>query len=125
MSKLSPKMALAMTEHSICHPGRPGPQGEGHAGSPGFDAFHNAKSDGDLRPVFADSSPDHEREVQTSTLDDRLETRLRLPQANLGCLYSRVPISHTHGRQLCRRPMYRNIHFHRRDMQTRFELFVR
>ena len=29
----------------MCHPGRPSPHGDGHAGSPGFDlAFHNAKS---------------------------------------------------------------------------------
>jgi hypothetical protein len=52
-------MALAMTEHSICHPGRPGPQGEAHEGSPGFEAFHKAKSDADLRPAVAvDNAPD-------------------------------------------------------------------
>ncbi len=35
-----------MAEHSMCHPGRPGPQGESHAGSPGFAAFQSAKSIG-------------------------------------------------------------------------------
>ena len=34
----------------MCHPGRPGPHGEGQAGSPGLDDFHNAKSAGDRRP---------------------------------------------------------------------------
>ena len=31
----------------MCQPGRPGvaiPGGDGHAGSPGFDGFHNTKS---------------------------------------------------------------------------------
>ena len=32
-----------MAEHSICQPGRPFPQGEGHAGSPGFAAFPEAE----------------------------------------------------------------------------------
>lgn len=43
-----------MTEHSMCHPGRPGPQGDGHEGSPDFDAFQSAKSATDRRPnLFA------------------------------------------------------------------------
>ena len=46
-----------MTEHSICHPGRPGPQGDGQEGSPGLDAFHRAKSAGDLRPAFVANAP--------------------------------------------------------------------
>ena len=33
-----------MTEHSMCQPGRPFPQGLGHAGSPGLLAFQRAKS---------------------------------------------------------------------------------
>lgn len=37
---------LAIAEHSMCHPGRPLPHGESHAGSPGRDAFHRAKSHG-------------------------------------------------------------------------------
>lgn len=28
----------------MCHPGRPGPHGDSHEGSPGFSAFHRAKS---------------------------------------------------------------------------------
>jgi hypothetical protein len=58
MSKLLPRIALAMTEHSICHPGRPGPHGDGQEGSPGLDAFHRAKSDADLRPLFVANAPD-------------------------------------------------------------------
>ena len=30
----------------MCQPGRPGPQGESHDGSPAFAAYHNAKSIG-------------------------------------------------------------------------------
>ncbi len=30
----------------MCQPGRPSPQGLGHLGSPGFAAFHSAKSMG-------------------------------------------------------------------------------
>ena len=30
----------------MCQPGRPGPHGDGHSGSPGFAAFHSAKSSG-------------------------------------------------------------------------------
>lgn len=54
---LSPNIALAITEHSICQPGRPGPHGDGHEGSPDFDAFHRAKSDGERLPVVIESAP--------------------------------------------------------------------
>ena len=54
---LLPKIAEAMTEHSICHPGRPGPHGDGHEGSPGFEAFQSAKSAGDRRPVATERAP--------------------------------------------------------------------
>lgn len=37
-------MHLAIAEHSICHPGLPGPHAESHESSPGFAAFHKAKS---------------------------------------------------------------------------------
>ncbi len=30
----------------MCHPGRPRPHGASQAGSPGFEAFHRAKSSG-------------------------------------------------------------------------------
>mmetsp|Transcript_43713 Transcript_43713/g.114896 ORF Transcript_43713/g.114896 Transcript_43713/m.114896 type:complete len:254 (-) Transcript_43713:563-1324(-) len=45
MSILDPMMSEAITEHSMCQPGRPPPHGESHAGSPALDAFHSAKSD--------------------------------------------------------------------------------
>src|SRR2546423_13674756 len=44
MSKVSPRSFIDMAEHSMCHPGRPLPQGESHAGSPALADFHNAKS---------------------------------------------------------------------------------
>ena len=37
---------MLMAEHSMCQPGRPGPQGLSHAGSPGLAAFQRAKSAG-------------------------------------------------------------------------------
>ncbi len=36
-----------MAEHSMCQPGRPGPQGLSQDGSPGLAAFQRAKSRGD------------------------------------------------------------------------------
>ena len=53
MSIDSPKTAEAMTEHSICQPGRPLPQGESQDGSPGLDIFQRAKSRDDR---FSESS---------------------------------------------------------------------
>ena len=35
-----------MAEHSMCQPGRPGPQGLSQVGSPGLDIFHSTKSSG-------------------------------------------------------------------------------
>ena len=37
---------MDMAEHSMCQPGRPMPQGDSQAGSPGFCAFHSTKSAG-------------------------------------------------------------------------------
>src|SRR5438270_8299142 len=37
---------MLIAEHSMCHPGRPGPHGDSHCGSPGLAAFHSAKSAG-------------------------------------------------------------------------------
>ena len=37
---------MAMAEHSMCQPGRPGPQGLSQDGSPGLADFHRAKSRG-------------------------------------------------------------------------------
>jgi len=57
----SPRIAVAMTEHSICHPGRPGPHGEGHEGSPDLEAFQIAKSELERRrPEPIDKAPKHE-----------------------------------------------------------------
>ena len=39
-------MSEAMTEHSMCQPGRPSPHGDCHAGSPGLELFQRAKSFG-------------------------------------------------------------------------------
>lgn len=47
MSSDLPHIAEAMTEHSMCQPGLPGPHGEFHKGSPAFDFFHRAKSFGE------------------------------------------------------------------------------
>lgn len=57
MSMLLPRTAEAITEHSICHPGRPGPHGEGHDGSPALDAFHKAKSEAE-RADFEARAPE-------------------------------------------------------------------
>lgn len=46
-----------MAEHSMCHPGRPLPQGDAHETSPSLDFFHKAKSLGDFFSPVADSSP--------------------------------------------------------------------
>ena len=62
-----------MTEHSICHPGRPRPQGDGHEGSPGFEAFQSAKSAADRRPVLLDKVPAASVSILT------IQTRRRLP----------------------------------------------
>lgn len=42
----------------MCQPGRPEPQGDGQNGSPGFEAFHKAKSDGERRPTLLDKEPE-------------------------------------------------------------------
>jgi len=58
MSMTSPMMRWIIELHSMCHPGRPGPHGLGHAGSPGLAAFHSAKSAGErLRSSTATRSP--------------------------------------------------------------------
>ena len=46
MSNVSPRNVCDMAEHSMCQPGRPGPQGLSHCGSPGLAPFHSAKSSG-------------------------------------------------------------------------------
>lgn len=44
MSNFLPKTEAAMAEHSICQPGLPSPHFDFQVGSPGFAAFHKAKS---------------------------------------------------------------------------------
>ena len=46
MSKCGPSNFMLIAEHSMCQPGRPGPQGLSHDGSPGFERFQRAKSPG-------------------------------------------------------------------------------
>jgi hypothetical protein len=46
MSNGKPSSWHDIAEHSMCQPGRPSPNIEGHLGSPGFAAFHSTKSSG-------------------------------------------------------------------------------
>ena len=50
ISIVSPRFFKTIVEHSICHPGLPSPQGDFHEISPGFAAFHKAKSIGSCFP---------------------------------------------------------------------------
>ena len=43
---VSPKILVAITEHSMCQPGRPCPQGLFQETSPSLAAFQRAKSSG-------------------------------------------------------------------------------
>ena len=60
MSKAVPRYLPAIAEHSMCQPGRPGPQGLGHAAVSGSDSFfqpfHSAKSRGSRLPRGSASS---------------------------------------------------------------------
>lgn len=51
MSKAEPRYLWAIAEHSRCQPGRPRPHGVSQLGSPGFAAFHMAKSRWSRLPV--------------------------------------------------------------------------
>ncbi len=54
-AKSMPSSASAIAEHSMCQPGRPSPQGEGHeVSSPSLTAFHRAKSS---RSCFSEAVP--------------------------------------------------------------------
>jgi hypothetical protein len=46
MSNTSPSIAPDMAEHSMCHPGRPRPQGESQPGWSDVLGFHSTKSAG-------------------------------------------------------------------------------
>ncbi len=54
MSKALPRYLPAIAEHSMCQPGRPGPQGDGQAAVSGSDSFfqpfQSAKSRGSRLP---------------------------------------------------------------------------
>src|SRR6185436_7662337 len=45
-SRVGPQYFMLIAEHSMCHPGRPGPHGLGQEGSPGLADFQSAKSSG-------------------------------------------------------------------------------
>lgn len=93
---------MAMTEHSICHPGRPGPQGDGHEGSPGFEAFQSAKSAADRRPVLLDKVPATSISILTiHRLDDG---HLLLPLGGRGCFCSMVQVLRSHGHPIYQMP---------------------
>ncbi len=57
-----------MTEHSICHPGRPGPHVEGHDGSPGLADFQRAKSQAERLPSVVVKEPGDMAHVQLKAL---------------------------------------------------------
>lgn len=59
ISNVWPNILEAMTEHSMCQPGLPFPQGESHQGSSFLDCFQSAKSFGERfsLAVFVDKSP--------------------------------------------------------------------
>ncbi len=60
MSNAGPRYLPAIAEHSMCQPGRPGPQGLGQAAVSGslsvFQPFHSAKSRGSRLPRGSASS---------------------------------------------------------------------
>ena len=60
----------AITEHSMCQPGRPEPQGDSQNGSPGLLAFHKAKSRSDLFSVGAFDFERSPSPVTISQIDD-------------------------------------------------------
>ena len=84
-----------MTEHSICHPGRPGPQGDGHEGSPDFEAFQSAKSAADRRPVLFDKVP--VASISILMFQRLSDSYLLLPPGGRGCFCSRVQVLRSHG----------------------------
>ena len=58
MSMIGPMSSRIMALHSMCQPGRPGPQGLSQVGSPGLAAFHSTKSAGwRLAALTATRSP--------------------------------------------------------------------
>ena len=65
----------------MCHPGRPGPHGEGHEGSPDLEAFQSAKSELERRPEPIDRAPKHEDKAkngESSMIRDKTTPRTAL-----------------------------------------------
>lgn len=60
----------------MCQPGRPGPQVDGQAGSPGLDVFHNAKSAAERLPVEVVKEPAPTRSHQLSELGAYISHRV-------------------------------------------------
>src|SRR5256885_15953597 len=49
-SSVSPRYSMAIAEHSMCQPGRPGPISVSHFASPCFGDFHSAKWETEIGP---------------------------------------------------------------------------
>ena len=104
ISKPSPRIAVAMTEHSICQPGRPGPQGDGHEGSPGFEAFQSAKSATDRWPVLFDKVPAASINQYCDNSQRLGDDYLPLPPGGRGCFCSMVQVLRSHGHPIYQMP---------------------
>lgn len=96
-SILSPRISVAMTEHSMCQPGRPLPHGLGHDGSPGLDVFHKQKSAAErfVDDVVSDPEPS-KRRVRCGAGKFGWRAYLHRPLVTLCSLYSTVVAWHTH-----------------------------
>src|SRR5712675_2266054 len=118
MSILSPRIADAITEHSICHPGRPEPHGDDQKGSPGLDAFQSAKSAVDLRPVLFERAP--EGGLRSEAIGDWWECiYLHLLPIILCSLYSTALIWRTCGARSSRICLCQSRHCQRPRKRTR------
>ena len=56
-SKAPPRCSCAIAVHSMCQPGRPGPHGLGHEGSPSRSPRHTTQSSGSFLPGRSGSPP--------------------------------------------------------------------
>lgn len=125
ISNLLPRTSVAMTLHSMCHPGRPEPQGDSHDGSPGFEDFHSAKSDEERLPdvVAVDVDKEPAGVVYASVsccciisvLQGRHSAHLRPRPAILGSPCSMAPgarrnVFPPRTASLHRMPLYRTTH---------------
>ena len=64
--------SVAIAEHSMCHPGRPGPHGDSHAGSSGSERCQSTKSSGSRLPGHVGSLP---RSLAIGSISSRGEVR--------------------------------------------------